>query len=322
MQVTVVMPAYNAERYIPEAIESVLSQTHADFEFIIVDDGSTDGTLSIAESYAQKDRRIRLVSHSNVGEVVSLNRALDLAHNEWIVCMHADDVMLPDRIERQIAFVEENPDVAVASTCVYYINENGKTVGKYQSPYTSRARIEESVQRNEVIGFHHPAVIMRKSVIKEVGGYRQETWPCEDVELWNRVIDHGHNVLVQPEYLLKYRKHGSSSSTSVARTRLIRSKEDWVNACVTRRRSGEPEPSWEEFLAVRQQKPWWSKVDQERKDLAKTLYYAATLRFSARKYRSCALALLGATLLQPGYVLSQMKLKSARSGVAGYSHGP
>src|SRR3954451_4203431 len=101
MKVSVLMPAFNAEHYILEAVESVLSQTHTDFELIIVDDGSTDNTLSVVEPYARKDKRVKVISHPNMGISHSLNRALDLASNEWIVCMHADDIMLPNRIERQ-----------------------------------------------------------------------------------------------------------------------------------------------------------------------------------------------------------------------------
>ncbi len=315
MKVSVLMPAFNAERYISEAIESVLSQTHANFELIIVDDGSTDDTLAVAESYAQKDRRVKVISQPNMGIANTLNQALDLASDEWIVCMHADDVMLPNRIERQVAFIKENADVAVAGTFVYYINDNGKVIGKYQSPYISRDRVEKLVQRNKLIGFTHPAVIMRKSVVKEVGGYRQEFWPAEDIDLWNRIVERGYTVLAQPEYLLKYRKHGSSAY--VSKQRLSQLKVNWIKACVRRRRSGEPEPSWEEFLAIRQQEPWWSWLNQERKLLAKSLYNVAVLHFSGRKYHLCAPILLCAALLQPRYVLGQMKLKSARSAFNG-----
>lgn len=241
-----------------------------------------------------------------------LNQALDLASNEWIVRMDADDVMLPKRIKRQVAFVKVNTDVSVAATFAHYINNNGTVIGNScPSPYTSRDCVEKLVQRNELIGFTHPSVIMRRSVVKEVGGYRQEFWPAEDIDLWNSIVERDYTVLVQPEYLLKYRKH--SSSAYVSKQRLSQLKINWIETCVRRHRSGKAEPSWEEFLALRQQACWWDWLNQERKLLAKSLYNVAVLHFSARKYHLCAPILLCAALLQPDYILGQMRIKSARS---------
>lgn len=315
------MPAFNAEQYVSEAIESVLFQTHKDFELVIINDGSTDNTLSIVEGYAQRDGRIRVVSHPNMGMGDALNRALDLVNNEWIVRMDADDIMLPNRIERQIAFIEQNTNIAVAGTLVYYVDENGKIFGEApRSQLTSSTSVEEFVRRNKLkgvselealpsVGFphfmiYHPSVIMRRSVVKEVGGYRPEFWPAEDFDLWNRIIERGYTVLIQPEYLLKYRRHGSSGS--VERIRQTSLKLDWIEACLQRRRSGKPELSWEEFLEIRQRAPWWKRLNQERKDLSRVLYNAARSHFSRREYHLFAPALLGATLLQPRFVLPRI----------------
>ncbi len=321
IQVSILMPAFNAERYISEAIESVLSQTHQDFELIITDDGSTDSTLRIVESYLRIDTRISVTSHRNIGMGASLNQALNLANNEWIVRMDADDIMLPHRIERQIRFVEENPDIAVAGTLVYYIDEHGRTFGESPRPrLISNARVQEFVRRNKlkgksdlealpVVGFphfmlYHPSVIVRKPVIKEVGGYRPEFWPVDDFDLWNRIIERGYTALIQPEYLLKYRRHGSSGS--MERVQHAWSKVDWVETCAARRRGGKPEPSWEEFLAIRRQAPWWKRLNQKRRDRAKILYDAARSHFSRRRYSSLVPALMGAALLQPSFVLPRL----------------
>lgn len=321
MQVSILMPAFNAERYVSEAIDSVLCQTHKDFELVIIDDGSTDSTLSIVKSYAQRDGRIKVVSHPNMGMGDALNRALDLVNNEWIVRMDADDIMLPNRIERQTAFIEQNPNTAVAGTLVYYVDENGKVFGKApRSQLTSSTSVEEFVRRSKLkgasylealpsVGFphfmvYHPSVIMRRSVVKEVGGYRPEFWPAEDFDLWNRIIERGYTVLIQPEHLLKYRRHGSSGS--VERIRQTSLKLDWIEACLQRRRSGKPELSWEEFLEIRQRAPWWKQLNQERKDLSRVLYNAARSHFSRREYHLFAPALLGATLLQPRFVLPRI----------------
>ena len=304
MQVSVIMPAYNAEQYISEAIESVRSQTHQDFELIIVNDGSTDNTLSIAESYAREDERIKVFSQPNIGVSITRNRAIDVALNEWIVCMDADDVMLPKRIERQLAFIERYPDVAVASSFVYYIGTDGDIIGTYRSSLTTRRAVEEQIERGELIAFHQPAVIMRKSVVQDVGGYRREVWPGEDIDLWNRIAEQGHLVLVQPEVLLKYRKHGSSTSLLKARATWLNTR--WIKACAQRRRAGKPELSWDEFLAIRRRAAWWERLDQDRKDFAKVLYNVAVASFSARRYLQFAPALFGAALLQPGFTIPRV----------------
>lgn len=321
MQVSVLMPAFNVECYISEAIASVLSQTYDNFELIVIDDGSSDGTLSIAESHARKDGRIKVVSHSNEGMGASLNRALDLVNNQWIIRMDADDIMVPNRIERQVDFVRQNPSVSVAGTFVYYVDEDGRVFGKSpRSQLTSSAHVEELVRRNKLRGktdlealptvrfphfmLYHPSIIMRKSVIKEVGGYRPEFWPAEDFDLWNRIIERGYSVLIQPEYLLKYRRHGSSGSIDGARRTSL--KVDWVENCARRRRTGQPELSWEEFLAMRRRAPWRERLNQERKDLAKILYNAARSHFSRRKYYLFAPTLLFAILLYPSHVVPRI----------------
>lgn len=334
MQVSILMPAFNAERYISETIESVLSQTYKDFEFLIIDDGSTDRTLSIAKSYAQRDKRVKAISQPNVGMGTSLNQALDLVDNEWIVRMDADDVMLPNRIERQMDFVRNDMDIAVTSSYVLYTNEHGEVIGKSpRSLLTSRVCMEEFVQRNKseskndlqalpTVGFphfmiYHPAVLMRRSVVKAVGGYRPEFWPVEDFDLWNRVIERGYMVLIQPEYLLKYRRHESSGS--IQRARQTSLKIGWVENCAARRRSGQPELSWEEFLEIRQQGPWWHRLNQERMDLARVLYSAARSNFFRRRYHLFAPTILGAALLQPTYVLPRVLSFRYFGGRSGFS---
>ena len=208
--VSVVMPAFNASRFVGTAIESVQAQTVRDFEFIIIDDGSTDDTLAIVRSYATKDPRIKVVTHANIGICRSLNEAMQQASGDWIGRIDADDMMVPQRLERQIAFLRANPDLVVASSLVQYIDENGRAIGKYVSPFTTREAVAEALRNHRSVGFHHPAAIMHKKVILGLGGYRPEFFPAEDIDLWNRVVDAGCMVLVQAEYLTRYRIHASS----------------------------------------------------------------------------------------------------------------
>src|SRR5687768_8421265 len=118
MSLTVVMPVYNVGPYVAEAVRSVLAQTYREFNLHVIDDGSTDHTLAVAQWAAGRDTRVRVTSQPNRGIAHVMNEAVEEARTEWVACMHGDDVMLPHRLERQLAFVAENPDVEVASSIV------------------------------------------------------------------------------------------------------------------------------------------------------------------------------------------------------------
>jgi glycosyltransferase involved in cell wall biosynthesis len=312
MKVSVVMPAYNAERYLAEAIESVLAQTWKDFELIILNDGSQDSTRTIAESYARRDSRIHFESHPNMGVAPTLNRGLDLATSEWVAIMHADDVMMPNRLERQLAFVSMHPELAVASSWVMHINGKGKIIAKGDSPLITFEAVEKLYMANELVGFSHPASILRKSAIQSVGGYRSQLRVNEDVDLWNRLLEHGYKILVQPEHLLKYRIH--SGSASIAQARFVRRQLHWVKECMLRRRRGEKELSWNEFLIYSKTFPWYVRLDAERKDMCKIFYKSAVFYFSQRKYYLAAPILAAALMLQPRYIIHQVSSKLVLRG--------
>jgi glycosyltransferase involved in cell wall biosynthesis len=302
--VSVLLPAYNAERFVASAVRSVLAQTHGDFELLAIDDGSTDRTLEILRMLAEEDSRVRVISHPNYGMGRSLNEALEEARHDWVARMDADDLMMPNRLERQLAFLAERPHVVVASSLVHYVDEDGNVIGKNTSAFTDPARVQEAVARNWVVGFHHPAVMMRKAVVRDIGGYRPEFWPADDADLWNRILERHAGVIVQPEHLMKYRIHGGSVCVSSARE--ATRKTDWVEACMVHRRAGAAEPSWAQFLEDQRCQPWWAKLNRGRRDFARTLYKAAVFHFSMRNYTRFASTLTCATVLEPFYVLPRV----------------
>lgn len=303
MFLSVVMPAFNAEDYIAQAIDSVLAQTHSDFELIIVNDGSSDNTPVIAENYRKRDPRVILIAQANQGTAHALNVGIAKAQSEWIAIMHADDVMLPNRLQRQIMFISQHPQVSVVGALVYYINFQGKIIGRNTSDLVQQEMVQAKISNNELIGLHHPTVLLSRSAVEEVGGYRSEFWPAEDCDLWNRIVEKEHNILVQPEYLLRYRIHGKAAS--VAGARLVRLKTGWIKKCVYERRRGKAEPSWQEYLDWRRKAPLLARLNYERKDLAKTLYKIATFHYASCRYHLFAIVLLAAIILQPLYVLRQ-----------------
>jgi glycosyltransferase involved in cell wall biosynthesis len=307
MQISVVMPAFNAERFLPEAIESVLAQTWKGFELIILDDGSWDSTREIAQSYALRDSRVRVESHANMGIAATLNKGLALSTGEWVVQMHADDVMMPNRLERQLAFVAEHPELAAASSWIEHINAEGKVIASGNSPLVTHAAVQKVFIANELIGVSHSACILRKSAVQAVGGYREQFRVNEDIDLWSRLLEHGYKILVQPECLLEYRIHAGSAS--IARARTIYQQLHWVKDCMLRRRRGEQEVSWPEFVCLCRNRPWYARLNAERKDMAKVLYKAAAFQFGQRKYYIAVPTVIASMMLQPGYTIPQVAAK-------------
>ncbi|HSA83050.1 MAG TPA: glycosyltransferase [Geminicoccaceae bacterium] len=305
MFVSVVMPVYNGRWFLREAIGSVLAQTHRDLELVAVDDGSTDDSPAILRELAAADSRLRVIRQENGGGARARNRALAEARAEWIVNLDQDDVMLPNRIERQLAFIAAHRDVKVFSCRAYYINTAGKIFGKTKcEPITTRAAFERYLASGEAIGINHPAAALHRPTIRALGGYRPAYEGAEDIDLWNRVAEHGHLVLQQDEVLMKYRIHGTSVMAS--RTRQSWEKGEWTIACMQARRAGRPEPGWDAYRAELRTLPWWRRLQRERLMQARVHYRVAGFDVANRRWLRGAGHLLLAGAAKPSYVLDRL----------------
>jgi glycosyltransferase involved in cell wall biosynthesis len=184
-KVTVLMSVYNGERFLHESIESILGQTWSDFEFLIINDGCTDNSRDIILSF--NDPRIRLVDNlSNIGLTKSLNRGLQLAQAEYIARQDADDISFPGRLERQVQFLDEYPDVALLGTRARAIDENGKPrkTNLLRIPVSLLAIRWYLMFQN---AFIHSSVMFRRSIVwKKLGGYDESFVRAQDYELWSR----------------------------------------------------------------------------------------------------------------------------------------
>ena len=177
------MSVYNGERYLREAIDSILNQTFTDFEFIVIDDCSIDATWAILSSYA--DPRIRLVQNKeNIGLTRSLNRGLALAQGEYIARMDADDISLPDRFERQVVFLSTCPDVGLLGVGWCNLKSNGERK-EFISPPTSDLVIRWFLLFSTMLA--HPGVMFRKNLVNKVGTYNEKIRFAQDYELWCRM---------------------------------------------------------------------------------------------------------------------------------------
>jgi len=204
-KVTVLMSVYNGERYLNEAVDSILSQTFTDFEFLIIDDASTDRTPEILRSY--DDPRIRVVTNEeNLGLTKSLNKGLALAKGEYIARMDADDISLPERFEKQIKFLENHPNVALVGTSCQVIDHQNKALG--YDFVQSDVLYEDLIKRNCI---HHGSIIVRRSVMNEFSGYNELFRKCQDYALWLQMIKL-YQLKNIPEILYKLRSHSNSVS--------------------------------------------------------------------------------------------------------------
>lgn len=304
-QVTIIMPAYNAGRFIEEAVRSVIAQTHTDWRMQVIDDGSTDDTFECARRVAGDDPRIVVSTGANRGIAHVMNDGIERATTEWVACMHADDVMMPNRLERQLAFATEHTGVAVLSSLVDWIDPGGRVVGRQHSDLTTPELVRRKTDAGGCVAFTHSAVMFRRDVIRQVGGYRQEFFPAEDTELWNRVVTSGYDVLVQPEVLMLYRLHPGSASMRKA-AEMIR-KLRWMEACIAARRQNQPEPTREQFVADRNAATLGRRFTETRRDWSRILYQAAIGHYAARNFVRLLPCAMGSVLLEPELVLRRLR---------------
>lgn len=203
---TVAMSVYNGERFLVPAIESILAQTFTDFEFLIVDDGSSDKSAAIIESYAARDARIRPIIRENHGLIVSLNQMLAEARAPIIARMDADDISRQDRFEKQMAFLAANPDHGIVGSWSTDIDENDEpwTVDAPEHPVT-HAEFEHNIRYGGPL-LCHPVVMFRADIVRQAGGYHAAFKHCEDHDLWLRLASVTKMANI-PERLIRYRHY-------------------------------------------------------------------------------------------------------------------
>ena len=200
-KISVVMPAYNAEKYIGAAIDSILSQSFTDFEFLILNDCSTDSTEQIIKSYTDP-RIVYLKNEKNMGVAATLNRGLEAAHCEYIARMDADDISMPERFAHQVAFLDAHPGIWVLGTHVQYFSTEGD--GPLVCYMGSPAQLRIDLLFASALA--HPSVMLRRQPILDLGGYDSRFDGLEDYELWCRVAEKAE-LAVLPKTLLRYRIH-------------------------------------------------------------------------------------------------------------------
>ena len=208
--VSVVIPFRNAERYVGQAIESVLAQTLADFELVVVDDGSCDASGSLLYDYHEADPRLRVIRTEPRGISSARNVALHAASGDLVANLDGDDLAEPGRLEAQVAYMRENPDCVALGTQATLIDEDGDILGHSDQPLTHEA-IDTSLLGGFGSAIHQPSLIARRAAIIDVGGYRAHLQISEDLDLFLRLAERGALANL-PEALIRIRRHCDSIS--------------------------------------------------------------------------------------------------------------
>lgn len=228
--ISVIMSVYNGETYLAEAVESVINQTFANFELIVINDCSSDSTGSILAELSSKDSRIKVHTNEvNLRLPASLNKAISLCQGKYVARMDADDICLPDRLEKQYQFMEEHPDVALSS-CRFMTVKNGVYAsGGAGGRCDNDALRAMLLVANPIL---HPGVIAKAEVMKQL--CYDETLTCtEDLELWTRIVMANLKIQILPECLMIYRLHDKQiTSTTLDRqhTEVLKIQETYYRS--------------------------------------------------------------------------------------------
>jgi glycosyltransferase involved in cell wall biosynthesis len=246
-EVTVLMSVYNGMPYLPEAVDSILKQTFRDFVFLIINDGSTDGT----EDYLKRltDQRVRVVHQSNRGLGAALNRGIAMCETEFLARMDSDDVSLPLRLEAQVDYLSAHKKVGLVGTQIAYFTAAGRS--GFSPPLASE---HEAIYADLLRGVHamvHASFMCRTSVIKAIGGYRVDTMG-QDWDLFLRMGEASRLANLN-RVLYLYRIHAGSVHASDQLN--IKRQHSYACHCARRRAQGRPEITFEEMVAEQRARP-------------------------------------------------------------------
>jgi glycosyltransferase involved in cell wall biosynthesis len=228
----VVMAVHNGDRFLDESIQSILRQRFRNFQFIIVDDGSTDASPLILSRAARGDDRIRIITQTNAGLTASLNRAIESTDAPLIARMDGDDVAHPDRLTRQVAYLDAHPDVVCLGTRVELIDDIGAEIDRHDHPLTHE-EIDRDLLRGIGWSIVHPSAMFRRDAFERVGRYDTRYRTGQDLDLFLRLAEIGRLANL-PERLLKYRQHPASTNFTKDQQATLLKRQMVAEACMRR----------------------------------------------------------------------------------------
>ena len=304
--ISVILPVYNQEKYIAATIESVLGQTFGDFELLVHDDGSTDGSAELIRRYAARDARIRASFAPNAGRCAATNALVKQARGQWCALLDADDLMLPERLATQLAYHQAHPEVDATSCHCHYINEHGQHLGTQRYP---GLRTAEEGRQALAAGRHVLVAItglmLSCQAYEQTGGLRNEFWGAEDFEFFNRLLMHGFSLVIIQEVLMEYRVHPNAKTMSNPHESFDMTA--YVTYCLSQRQKGQPESSFAEFMALRQHDSWWTKLNRGRNMYSIMVHRQAGFDLHTKNYVGFSWRLVTALLLAPKFTIAAIR---------------
>jgi glycosyltransferase involved in cell wall biosynthesis len=310
--ISVVMTVYNGARFLAESVESVLNQTMPDFELIVVDDGSTDSSGEILERHARLDRRVKIIRQRHAGVPAAANLGIRHAKYQLIARTDCDDRMLPDRLERQAAFLRERQEIQLACSNCYFINVAGQRIG------SSVCRVDVERARTELrpsycLELIQSTVLMRKNAFLAAGGYREDLLYAEDRDLWGRFATSGVPIALQPGYLIEFRLH--TGAMTMKKAALQHEICSYIDENVKRRFQGKPEISLSAFRAEKANAPRMLRLRENTRFMALHAFKRASRHYGEGQYLKCALSMAAAMSLNPAQtmrrVLQRIQIREA-----------
>jgi glycosyltransferase involved in cell wall biosynthesis len=295
--VSVLMTVYNGMPYLQLAVESVLAQTLQDFQFVIVNDGSTDGTTEYLTSLT--DPRITVLQQANQGTAAAANHGLAHVDSAFVARMDADDVTLATRLERQRNYLLANPHVGLVGTQVVPLGSS-RAGSSLQLPLT-HAEIYPAMLSGRH-GLAHSSIMLRTDLLREIGGY----WSLNLVDDWDMMLRMGEvaELANLPEVLHHYRVHEGSLNGSGMRR--MRFSIDYACELARRRQTGRPPISPDDFAANRNSRPWWQRANESLELHARTQYRLAVAELHGRRRLIGAARLAWAALCSPQLTLERL----------------
>lgn len=215
--VSVLMAVRDGQQWLRPAVDSILTQTFSNFELLVIDDGSSDETPHILGEYRALDQRVIVIPQAREGLVCALNRGLARATAPFVARLDADDVALPQRLQRQLSYFEEHPKTNLLGTWAQAIDALGRPKRLLRPPVDRKILVETLVRTNPFI---HSSIMFRTAIARELGGYHPPFEAAEDYDFWLRFSEIG-DIAILPEVLIQYRRHGSSVTTRRAVTQVF-----------------------------------------------------------------------------------------------------
>lgn len=297
MTLTVALPVYNAMPYLPAAMESILGQTYSDFELLIIDDDSTDGSTEYLRSL--RDPRISLTVHQNRGLGTTLNELFRNSRTEYVARMDADDVCDPHRLEKQMKFLRDHADVVMLGTGIDFMVGDQFVNGFL--PLTKHEEIRDRLLQKRP-GVHHPTLIVRRDAWEGVGGYHLAR-NGEDLDFCLRLCDFGRVTNI-PEVLYHYRLHRGSVTLKkpVERDRGYA----FAVACARARERCIPQPELRDFEAAWNERSAWTRFNEFVSGTGEHLYRASIIHRAEGQFLLSKACLLAAAVCLPRVALSRL----------------